>query len=101
MTSAECNYMIYNKKFLAIVKNFKMWHSKLASTTDQVKVYIDHRNLEYFMITKQLNQWQACWAKFLSEFNFKIMYKPGKQGEKPNMLTQRSHNILKKVENLR
>jgi hypothetical protein len=35
-----------------------------------VKVYTDHRNLEYFMTTKQLT------------VNFKIKYRPGKEGQK-------------------
>ena len=34
LTPAECNYMIYNKKLLAIVKSFKMWHPELASVAD-------------------------------------------------------------------
>ena len=101
LTSVECNYMIYNKKLLAIVKSFKIWHPELASAADQVKVYTNHRNLEYFMITKQLNWQQACWAEFLSEFNFKIMYKSDKQRGKPDMLMQRSQDIPKKMENLR
>ena len=39
--------------------------------------------------------------EFLFEFNFKIMYKPGKQGEKLDILMQKSQNISKKIENLR
>ena len=52
LTLAECNYMIYNKKLFAIVKSFEIWHTELVSITDQVKIYMDHRNLEYFMIIK-------------------------------------------------
>ena len=100
LTPAECNYMIYNKILLTIVKSFEIWRPELASTANQVKVYMDYRNLEYFMTTKQRNQWQVRWAEFLSEFNFKIIYRPGKQGKKPDMLTQRSQNILEKVEGL-
>ena len=51
------------------------------------------------MTTKQLNWQQACWVKFLSEFNFKISYKPGKQGEKPNLLTCQSQDLLKDIKN--
>ena len=54
---AEYNYIIYNKKLLAIIKSFKMWRPELASAADQVKVYTDHRNLKYFITTKQLNWW--------------------------------------------
>ena len=53
------------------------------------------------MTTKQLNWEQARWAKFLSEFNFKIMYRSDKQKEKLNVLTQRSQDIPKGVEDLR
>ena len=59
LTSVECNYIIYNKELLAIVKSFEIWHLELASITGPVKVYTDYRNLEYFMTTKQLNRQQA------------------------------------------
>ena len=103
MSPAECNYMIYDKKLLAIVKSFKMWRLKLASMDPKkpVKVYTDHKNLEYFMTTKQLNRRQACWAKFLSEFNFKISYRPGKQGKKPNVLTCQSQDLPKSIKDSR
>ena len=35
------------------------------------------------------------------EFNFKITYKPGKQGEKPNVLTRWSQDLSKSIEDLR
>ena len=52
------------------------------------------------MITKQLNRRQAKWAEFLSEFNFKISYRPEKKGEKPDTLTKLAQNRLKKVNDL-
>ena len=66
--------MIYDKELLAIVKSFEVWRPEVASAAPDkpVKVYTDHKNLEYFMTTKQLNRRQARWAEFLSEFNFKI-----------------------------
>ena len=90
MTPAECNYMIYDKELLAIVKSFETWRPELASVSpDQpVKVLTDHQNLEVFMTTKQLNCRQARWAEFLSEINFRITYRPGKEGEKPDTLTR-------------
>ena len=50
------------------------------------------------MTTKQLNHQQAWWAKFLSEFNFKISYRSEKQREKLNVLTRRSQNLSKSIE---
>ena len=103
MTLAECNYMIYDKELLAIMKSFKTWRPELASVSpDQpVKVLTNHQNLKHFMTTKQLNRQQARWAEFLSEFNFKISYRPGKKGEKPDTLTELAQDRPKKFDNSR
>ena len=95
MTPQECNYEIYDKELLAIIRAFEEWHPELAGTPieDPIKILTDHKNLEYFMTSKQLNRRQARWAEFLSEFNFKISYRPGRQGTKPDSLTRRTEDI--------
>jgi hypothetical protein len=93
MTPAECNYEIYDKELLAIVRAFEEWRPELSGTATTVQVISDHKNLEYFMSTKQLNRRQARWAEFLSEFNFKITYRPGAQGAKPDSLTRRGDDL--------
>ena len=45
------------------------------------------------MTSKLLNCRQARRAEFLSRFNFKITYRPGKQGGKPDALTRRSGDL--------
>jgi hypothetical protein len=45
------------------------------------------------MTTKLLNCRQTCWAEYLSHFNFKIVYRPGKAGAKPDSLTHRSGDL--------
>ena len=60
-----------------------------------IKVLSDYKNLEYFMTTKLLNRHQAHWFKFLSWFNFQIIYWPGKSGGKPDTLTRRSGDLPK------
>ena len=55
----------------------------------------DYKNLEYFMSTKLLSHCQALWFEFLSQFNFRIIYQPGKAGGKPNALTQRFGDLPK------
>ena len=47
------------------------------------------------MSTKLLNRRQTHWAEFLSRFNFKIVYHPGKAGGKPDSLTRRSEELSK------
>ena len=56
---AECNYEIYDKELIAIVCAFKEWCPELEGSSTPVKVITDHKNLEYFMSTKQLSCCQA------------------------------------------
>lgn len=91
----ECNYEIYDKELLAIIRCFEEWRPELEGTASPIKVITDHRNLEYFTTTKLLNRRQARWAEFLSRFNFKIVYRPGKLGAKPDALTRRSGDLPK------
>lgn len=90
---AECNYEIYDKELLAIVRCFEEWRPHLESAPTTIKVLSDHKNLEYFMTTKNLNRRQARWSEFLSRFDFQITYRPGKQGGKPDALTRRSGDL--------
>jgi hypothetical protein len=95
MTPAECNYAIYDKELMAIVKAFEEWRPELAGTADPIKVISDHVTLQTFMTNKTLNRRQARWAEFLSEFNFKITYRPGRLGSKPDALTRRPGDVPK------
>ena len=53
-----------------------------------IDTVMDHKNLEYFTSTKKLTRQQARWLEFLSQFNLKIHFQPGRLGAKPDMLTR-------------
>ena len=91
----EINYEIYNKELLAIIKFFEKWHPILEGAGLSVKIFTDHRNLQYFISTKQLSCRQTRWSKLLLHFNFVIQYWPGKLGAKPDALTRRSRDFPK------
>jgi hypothetical protein len=91
----ECNYEIYDKDLMAIVRAFEEWWPELQSIINPIHVLSDHKNLEYFMMTKLLNRCQARWSQFLSQFNFKIVYHPSTTGGKPDALTCRSGDLPK------
>jgi len=61
----------------------------LMSVDDQILVYTDHKNLEYFNTTKTLNHRQHRWAEFLQLFNFKVIYREGRLNEKADALSRR------------
>jgi hypothetical protein len=88
-TPTEYNYEIYNKELMAIIRAFEEWQPELEGTLHPIQVLSNHKNLEYFMSTKLLNHCLTQWAEFLSHFNFKIIYCPGKAGGKPDALTCR------------
>ena len=89
----ECNYEIYNKKLITIVRCFEEWRAKLEGLLYIIKVLSDHKNLEYFIITKLLSRRQARWSEFLSRFNFRITYRTEKALTKPDALIRRLEDL--------
>jgi hypothetical protein len=53
----KCNYEIYNKEMLAIIRYLENWDSNLRSV-QEFQVHIDHKNLEYFMTARKLTECQ-------------------------------------------
>ena len=53
-TMAELNYNTYNKKLFAIFKAFKIWQHYLEGLAYPINIITNHKNLEYFSITKIL-----------------------------------------------
>jgi hypothetical protein len=45
----EINYKIHDKKLLAIMDIFKEWHHLLEGIQHEIIMYLDHKNLQYFM----------------------------------------------------
>lgn len=88
MLPAECNYDIYDKELLAIVNSFETWKTELGSVETPTLILTDHKNLEYFTSTKKLNRRQARWNELLADYHFKIVFRPGKRGGKPDALTR-------------
>ena len=56
-------------------------------------IIIDHHNLEYFMSTWKLTEWQMCWANTLSKYDFKIAYTPGKSNTIPDVLSCKLQDV--------
>ena len=90
MIFTECNYEIYDKELLIIIHCLKHWCFKLKCMNISIKIFINHLNLKYFMIIKELTQQQAKWTEKLSEYNFKIIYQSKKQNLKVNALIRMS-----------
>ena len=89
LSPAERNYDIHDKELLAIVVAFMEWRHYLEGTEKPVTVYTDDQNLPYFLTTKVWTHRQISGAQKLCGFNFKIVYRPGTKGCKPDALSRR------------
>ena len=96
MNGPEQNYKIHDKELLTIICCLGEWCAELEGLqhSNWFDIYTDHQVLEYFMMTKQLNPHQACWAEFLSQFYFSICYQPSKQNTLANTLSQPADQAL-------
>ena len=65
MVPAECNYEIYDKEMLAIIHALEEWDTELRSVP-RFLILMDHKNLEYFMTTRKLNEQQVRWSLVLA-----------------------------------
>jgi len=89
LSPVERNYQIHNKKMLTIICALEEWRHFLEGAQHLVEIWMDHKNLEYFMTAKKLNHRQARWSLYLAQFDFKLIHCSRRSMEKPDMLSQR------------
>ena len=87
MSPKEHNYPIADKEMLSVISSLEEWRHYLEGANLQFEVWNDHANLQWFMKWQDLNQRQAQWAQYLSQFNFKWVHKAGAQMGKPDALS--------------
>jgi len=72
---------------------FQEWKRYTRGSQKLERVLTDHKNLVIFMTTKELRERQARWMQELSQYNFKIEYRPGKKGGKPDALPRQEGDL--------
>jgi hypothetical protein len=89
---AECNYPIYDKELLAIIRCLEEWDAELRSV-QKFLVVTDHKNLQYFTSPRKLSERHARWSIILSRYNFTIQYRPGSDNDRADALSRRDQDI--------
>jgi hypothetical protein len=89
---AECNYEIYDKEMLAVVRCLEEWDAELRSVR-QFQVKTDHKNLEYFMTVQKLTERQMRWSLILSRYNYVLSYVPGETNVRADALSRREQDM--------
>jgi len=93
MTFAECTYGIGDKKLLAIINALEKWHIYLHQLPRPFTILTDHHNLQTFTMKTLLSHRQARWAQEIAQYDFKILFRPGKYNGKADALTRRSGDL--------
>ena len=78
---------------LAVVSCLKFWEPELKSC-GPFTIWTDHKNLEYFMVKRQLSERQIRWYETLTKFQFSLVYRPGAEAILPDALSRREQDTL-------
>jgi Reverse transcriptase (RNA-dependent DNA polymerase)/RNase H-like domain found in reverse transcriptase/Integrase zinc binding domain/Retroviral aspartyl protease/Chromo (CHRromatin Organisation MOdifier) domain len=90
MLPAERNYRVHEQEMLGIICALKEWRHYLSGSKHTITIITDHHSLKHFETQPNLTSRQARWAEFLSEFDYKIIYKEGKDNVVADALSRRS-----------
>ncbi|SJK99609.1 uncharacterized protein ARMOST_02917 [Armillaria ostoyae] len=92
LTATERNYEIYDKELLAIMLALSEWRHYLMGALEDVEIWTDHQNLQYFRKPQKLNRRQARWVTELAKYHFVLKHKPGTANVKADLLSRRSNH---------
>jgi len=76
---------------LGIIRCLEAWRYFLEGARTKFEIWTDHKNLEYFMSSQNLNHRQVQWALYLSRFDFVLKHIPGSKMGKADRLSKRSN----------
>jgi len=89
LNETKRNYEIHDKEMLAIIRGLEAWRYLLKGVQFKFEIWMDHKNLEYFMKAQKLNRRQARWALYLSQFDFILKHVLGTRMGKADGLSRR------------
>ena len=61
---------------------------------EEFKIYADHQSLKYLFSQKELNLRQRRWVEYMSNYDCKIIYQPGKGNVVADSLSRKSSGTL-------
>ena len=91
---SECNHNVHDKELLAMILALEDWRRYVKGSPQEAKIQTDHKKLVPFITKKRLKERRVRWKQFLSQFDCKIEYRPGKERGKRDALTRRPGYLL-------
>jgi len=96
----ERNYPTHDLQLATIVFALKIWRHYLYGS--QFRLFSDHKSLKYLFDQKELNMRQRRWMEFLKDYDFELLYHPGKANVVADALSRKTvhttHLMIKEVE---
>jgi len=89
LNETERNYEIHDMEMLGVIRYLETWRHFLEGAKMKFEIWTDHKNLEYFMSSQNLNCRQVRWALYLSGFDFVLKHIPGSKMGKADRLSKR------------
>ena len=76
LADAETRYPVHEKELLAVIHSLKHWRHYLLGS--RLTIHTDHHSLKFIKTQATLSQRQARWLETLEDFDYEIVYQPGK-----------------------
>jgi len=96
----EKNYPTHDLELAAVVFALMIWRHYLYGA--QFRVFSEHKSLKYLFDQKELNMRQRRWIEFLKDYDFELLYHPGKANVVADALSRKTvhvaHLMIKEME---
>ena len=85
LNSAQSHYPTWEQELLALYLSLEEWRHYLLGVHFTART--DHNGLKFLRTQKHLKEGQWHWMAFFSEYQFDLLYWPGKQMQVPDALS--------------
>ena len=86
----EANYPTYDLELGAVVSSLKIWRHYLDGVW--CTIYTEHKSLRYLMNLPNLNMRYHRWLDVLKDYDYEILYHPGKANIVDDALSRKTTN---------
>jgi len=87
----EKNYPTHDLGLAVVVFALKTWRQYLYGA--QFQVFSDHKSLKYLFDQKELNMRQRRWMEYLKDYDFELLYHPGKANVVADALSKKKSHV--------
>jgi hypothetical protein len=76
---AETRWSVHEQEAFGVIRALKEWRAYVHGADTPVKIYTDHKSLIFLQTQPILSSKQTRWMIELADYNYEILYKPGRE----------------------